>query len=134
MIPLIITSIITGIVSNNSDQLRTMGVRLLLYFLATSTVAISIGVILAKLMVPGEYVRELRGFSSDGTQTVIPESNGMPFNIPETLSNLIPVNPLQAILTGEMLAIVIYTIIIGIAITQINTDLARPIIRVSEAI
>ena len=33
MIPLIFTSIITGIVSNTSENLKTFGFRLLLYFL-----------------------------------------------------------------------------------------------------
>lgn len=134
MIPLIITSIITGIISNSSDQLRSLGSLLLLYFLGTTTAAITIGVLMAELFKPGEYVRERGGLTSDGTEAPMPTVNEESQSLPDTISGLIPVNPLEAMITGEMLGIVIYTIIIGIAITQISTELARPIIRVSEAI
>src|SRR5680860_986063 len=43
MIPLIFTSIITGIVGNTSENLKTFGLRLLLYFIFTTTIAIIIG-------------------------------------------------------------------------------------------
>ena len=41
---------------------------------------------------------------------------------------------MESILTGEMLGVVIFTIIIGVAITQLKEGTARPIIRFSEAI
>src|SRR5690554_8066837 len=43
MIPLIFASIISGIVSNTSDNLKTFGLRLFLYFIFTTVVAIIIG-------------------------------------------------------------------------------------------
>ena len=53
---------------------------------------------------------------------------------PNTISIFIPNNPLESILTGEMLGVVIFPIIIGVAITQLLQEVARPIIRFSEAI
>jgi Na+/H+-dicarboxylate symporter len=44
MIPLIFASIISGIVSNTSDNLKTFGLRLLLYFIFTTAVSIVIWV------------------------------------------------------------------------------------------
>ncbi len=41
---------------------------------------------------------------------------------------------MEAILKGEMLGVVIFTIIIGVAITQLNKETARPIIRFTEAV
>ncbi|MDG1916040.1 MAG: cation:dicarboxylase symporter family transporter [Crocinitomix sp.] len=43
MIPLIITSIISGIISNSTENLKSFGLQLLLYFIFTTTVAIIIG-------------------------------------------------------------------------------------------
>lgn len=135
MIPLIIASIISGIVSNTSENLKTFGLRLLLYFVLTTTVAILIGVTLTLIFEPGHYILAHGGFPNS---TENPVTNNAPINvienIPGAISNLIPDNPLETMLTGEMLGVVIFTIIIGVAITQLHTETARPIIRFAEAI
>ena len=135
MIPLIFTSIITGIVSNTTKNLKTFGLRLLLYFVFTTTVAIIVGVSITLLFEPGNYIFTHGGFPSGGT---VPVASTTPTNvienIPGAISNLIPVNPLEAFLTGEMLGVVLFTIIIGVAITQLEKDTARRLVRFSEAV
>ncbi len=135
MIPLIFASIISGIVSNTSDNLKTFGVRLLLYFVFTTVVAITIGLVVTLIMKPGQYVFKMGGFPSSGEQLIeTSEQTNLLENIPETISKLIPNNPLESILMGEMLGVVVFTIIIGVAITQLKDDTARPLIRFVEAI
>lgn len=135
MIPLIFASIISGIVSNTSDNLKSFGLRLLLYFVFTTIVAIAIGLAVTILMKPGQYFLKLGGFPSNGEKVIdANEQTNLVQNIPDTISNLIPNNPLESILTGEMLGVVIFTIIIGVAITQLKHDTGRPIIRFVEAI
>lgn len=135
MIPLIFASIISGIVSNTSDNLKTFGLRLLLYFVFTTVIAITIGLVVTLIMKPGQYVFNLGGFPSSGEKLLEPsEQTNLMENIPETISKLIPNNPLESILMGEMLGVVIFTIIIGVAITQLKHDSARPMIRFVEAI
>lgn len=133
MIPLIFTSIITGIVSNNTDDLKKFGLRLILYFLVTTTVSIIIAMILSNVLSPGEYVRELGGLTSSGDMD-LDSSAVEQTSIPNAISNLIPNNPLSAMLSGEMLGVVIFTIIVGVAITQLKPAQAGPLIRVSQAI
>lgn len=135
MIPLVIASIISGIISNNSDDLKSFGLKLLLYFLFTTSVAITIGVLVSLIMKPGQYFFSLGGFPNSGeNQLQATESTSFLEDIPGAISNLIPNNPLESILTGEMLGIVIFTIIIGVAITQLEKRIASPIIRFTEAI
>ncbi len=135
MIPLIFTSIILGIVSNTSDNLKTFGVRLLLYFIFTTGVAIFIGVVVTLIFKPGQYIFAHGGLPNSSTTSISEqESANILENIPNAISNLIPDNPLETILTGEMLGVVIFTIIIGVAITQLGQATARPIVRFSEAI
>ena len=135
MIPLIFTSIISGIVSNVSGNLRTFGLGLLTYFVFTTVVAISLGVLVAMVFQPGKYISELGGFGSAESDSSVESASNMMFtNIPESISNLIPSNPLESILTGEMLSIVIFTLIIGVAITQLEKSSVRPMIRFVEAI
>lgn len=135
MIPLIFTSIISGIVSNSSENLKSMGLRLLLYFMFTTAVAIFIGILITILMAPGEYLHSLGGFPNNQGEVVEAGSQLTSFtNIPDMIVSIIPDNPLEAMLTGEMLGIVIFTIIIGIAITQLQSKHAQPIIHFSQAI
>lgn len=135
MIPLIFASIISGIVSNTSENLKTFGLRLLLYFLFTTTISIIIGLAVTLIMKPGQYIYKLGGFTNNsGEQSVSTETPKLMENIPSAISNLIPNNPLESILMGEMLGVVIFTIIIGVAITQLQKETSRPIIRFTEAI
>ena len=86
-------------------------------------------------MKPGQYIFSLGGFPNSGEKLLeTAEQTSLTENIPNTISNLIPNNPLESILMGEMLGVVIFTIIIGVAITQLKHDTVRPIIRFIEAI
>ena len=135
MIPLIFTSILTGIVSNTSENLKSFGLRLLLYFVFTTAIAIVIGLVVTLILKPGQYVFSLGGFPNSSENQNIPiEQTNLIENIPNAISNLIPNNPLESILMGEMLGVVIFTILIGVAITQLKEKTAMPIIRFSEAI
>jgi Na+/H+-dicarboxylate symporter len=135
MIPLIFASIITGIVGNSSDNLKSFGLRLLIYFIFTTAISITIGVLVTLIMKPGQYVFDLGGFpNSSGTDPVATNTPDLVVNIPNAISNLIPSNPLESMLMGEMLGVVIFTIIIGVAITQLKKETARPLIRFTESI
>ncbi len=135
MIPLIFASIISGIVGNTSENLKTFGLRLLIYFVFTTAVSIIIGTLVTLVMKPGEYIFSLGGFPNSSIET--PISSAAPnidLDLPNAISKLIPNNPMESMLMGEMLGVVIFTIIIGVAITQLQKDTARPIIRFTEAL
>jgi Na+/H+-dicarboxylate symporter len=137
MIPLIVSSIITGLVSAGSEQLKRIGGGLAAYFVLTTAIAVTIGVVLSNIFKPGKNFfgmtpqDEAHDVASDalGAQTAPPFSD-----IPGALSDLLPDNPLASMVTGEMLPIVIFAIIIGIAITQLKTEHLSPVARVLGAI
>jgi len=57
VIPLVLASVIRGIAASGStEQLKSTGVRLVAYFLFTTTVAITIGIAASSLVQPGKYV------------------------------------------------------------------------------
>ncbi|QJX01781.1 cation:dicarboxylase symporter family transporter [Alcanivorax sp. IO_7] len=58
VIPLVATSIILGLTSaGDADFLRRAAVRIVPYFVATTTVAVLIGLALALWLRPGDYVQ-----------------------------------------------------------------------------
>jgi Na+/H+-dicarboxylate symporter len=121
MIPLIITSVITGITSNAGNKnLGKTGVRLGIYFILTTVISVIIGMFVAYSLNPGKYFKA-------GQNQLLPEANGEPVNelpkladLPEQILSVLPSNPLASILTGEMLSIVLFSIIIGVAITRLE--------------
>lgn len=134
MIPLIFASIISGIVSNNTDKLKQFGVKLLAYFIFTTVVAINIGLLVTILMEPGVYIGKMGGLPAAEVMKATEKTEFSLRTIPSAISNLIPSNPLQAFLSAEMLAVVIFTLIIGIAITQLSEKTVQPLIKFIEAI
>ena len=57
MLPLVVSSIVLGIAgAEDLTKLRKMGLRIAPYFVATTTVAVLIGVVLATFVEPGQYI------------------------------------------------------------------------------
>lgn len=130
MIPLIVASIITGIASNSKENLKKLGGGVLLYFVSTTVISVSIGTILALLFQPGKYLHQQAGTEHDLLITANSETAKLAFevnNIPKIITDLLPENPLAAMVTGEMLPIVIFTIIIGVAVLMLPSKLLHPV-------
>ena len=139
MIPLIFASIVRGITSNSEDQLKKMGGRVIVYFILTTIISIVIGMAVSYTIKPGKY---LDGFSTtENTQTVTPVTTNEAKppslsigDLPEAISGLLPDNPLASMVSGEMLAIVIFTIIVGVAITALPEEMQQPVVTLLSAI
>lgn len=130
MIPLIVASIITGIASNDKDSLKKLGGGVLLYFLGTTIVSVSLGVILSQLFRPGRFLHQQSLSEHNEIMTTSTEDVELSFgleNIPDAISNLLPENPLASMVNADMLSIVIFTIIIGVAVLSLEAALLRPV-------
>jgi Na+/H+-dicarboxylate symporter len=136
IIPLVFSSIIIGLVSSGDPKfLKKIGPRLVLYYTLTTIIAILIGFAMAFLIKPGSYIDTsqvpITQKSNDPPSSAIVSEN---FSIPDQIVNILPENPLQTMLSGEMLGVVIFTIIIGIALLTINIKYAEPMVRLLEAV
>ena len=114
VIPLVITSIVLGVIDSGSLHfLKTMGVRILPYFIMTTFISITIGVFVVQAINPAQYINS--NFVSE-----IMSSSDVPFEIfdeltvPQRIENMLPVNFTEASLEKNMLQIVIYSILLGI--------------------
>ncbi len=122
MIPLIFASIIRGLGNNESlEQIRTTGLGVLIYFIATTVISISLGLLVGLTLKPGTYFGQKSLSLEEGAETSLQGSGGIPglMEVPGYISDLLPENPLASMVTGEMLSIVIFAIIIGIAMISL---------------
>jgi Na+/H+-dicarboxylate symporter len=97
-------------------KLGRVGAKTLAYYLATTAVAVTIGLILATLLHPGA------GFQIP-TETY--KAKPLP-SLVETLLNIIPTNPLGAMVSDNMLQIIAFALFMGVAIALIG-DKGKPV-------
>lgn len=139
LIPLIFSSIVGGLVGAGSGaELRSVGLRLAAFILATTTAAAAVGVILANWLKPGVG---LAGFSAPSaapapTNNALPEMSDLsePAALPDMIVNILPANPTASIVQGDMLAVVVLALLVGISVTQVQRKRAEPFLALMEAL
>ena len=129
VIPLVVASVIRGLAaSENIEQLKKLGLRVTLFFAATTALAATIGLAVAGLINPGESMTGL--LSTETLENAVPAAPAVPdiVALPQTLLGLLPGNPFGAMVEGQMLQIVIFSIVFGIALVSMVPAQARPML------
>lgn len=114
IVPLIFSSIISGVTSmGEGKNLGRLGLKTILYYIGTSTVAIITGLLVVNIVKPGIGVE--MGF----TQSVdeLTESAG---SVKEIFFRLIPDNIVNAMAEGSILSVIFFAIIFGFFITKVE--------------
>ena len=115
VVPLVFFCIIDAALSlGDIKKLRSIGVKTIIWFLATGGISATIGLILANIIKPG------RGLQL-GTAERAMEVKELP-GIYQTLLDLIPSNPFQALTSGEMMQIIVFSLFLGFAIISIGKE------------
>ena len=115
VVPLVFFCIIDAALSlGDIKKLRSIGVKTIIWFLATGGISATIGLILANIIKPG------RGLQLGTAETAM-EVKELP-GIYQTLIDLIPYNPFQALTSGEMMQIIVFSLFLGFAIISIGKE------------
>ncbi len=131
IIPLIFSSIIRGLASTNDvEQMKKIGGRFTLFVLANTILASLLGIALTSLIKPGKGL-SLKSVS--GPSGGVVDSSVFSF-APDTILNILPVNPMSSFVEGQMLDVVILSLIGGIALLSIEKDQARSVMDTLEVI
>lgn len=137
IVPLIFASIIRGLTSSGSiEQLQKLGLGAAVYFVITTAIALTIGIIIATTIEPGNFIDSDLIKESFGIEDVEPvESYVLSIHdIPQSIVGLVPSNPLSSFMSGEMLSIIIFALIVGVAMITLPTKSSRPILDLLESI
>ncbi|MFA5575115.1 MAG: dicarboxylate/amino acid:cation symporter [Brumimicrobium sp.] len=139
MIPLMFSSIVQGIAGGeNKDYLLKYGPRLILYYVMTTTTVLIFAVIIANVMQPGSYMDATNLITEEmqiDTEAMTATQPELGFeNIPKLITDLLPANPLQALVSGDMLSIVVFAIIFGVSLANIAPNTAIPMLKVLYSI
>ncbi len=136
VIPLVCSAIIVGISSiGDSNQLGKFGKKMVGYYAIISFSAVTIGAILATVFKPGleaqSYITQNSAISAQTlVQSAILEQQG---NLAHIFLNMIPQNPITSLATGDMVPVLIFTLIFAIALAKVG-EVARPIVGFFESV
>ncbi|MED4588823.1 dicarboxylate/amino acid:cation symporter [Priestia flexa] len=126
MAPLILTTLIVGVTSlQDTKQLFSMGGRTIVFYLFTTLIAVTIGIVYAVILSPGT------GANVSLQQGATAPSGEAP-TLTETLLNMIPENPFAALMEGNILQIIFMAIAIGLGILFVGEP-AKPIQKLFES-
>jgi Na+/H+-dicarboxylate symporter len=95
------------------EKFKKVGVRALLYYIMTTSIAVVIGIVTVVLIKPGI------GFSLNGNSSFNRE---MSFSLKELLTNLLPPNIFKALVDFNVLGIITATILFSLAILSVKWE------------
>lgn len=120
IVPLVFSSLVVGAASiGDPKKLGRIGGKTLVYYLLTTAFAVAIGLILASVIVPGA------GLSIPAE--AVAEAKEAPKLI-DTILNVVPSNPLKALIDGSMLQIIVFALLLGIAVTMLPKEKGNPFV------
>ena len=127
IIPLVLTSIIGGISNINPKELGRVGLKTMLYYLLTTTLAILVGLFLVNIVKPGVGVS--LSLESDVSNVAAAASS-----FGSTLKNIIPANIFKALVQGDMLSIIFFAVLFGVFLSQIEEKYKTAVLNVNNGI
>ncbi len=120
-VPLILTSLVTGVTGlGGQGNFGRLFSKTIFYYMITSLLAITTGLVLVNLIQPG-----VGAILPGGGQALEPADQSLPEIIYQQINRLIPTNPFAAIAGGEFLSIISFAILVGMFINIVGGEHGR---------
>lgn len=145
VVPLVLASLILG-AANLGDvkKLGKIGLKTFGFFTLTTAIAVTIGITSANLIRPGDglpvetrdaLVQQYEKETSSKVESVTtgPQKSELE-KITDIFVKMVPTNPIEALATGDMLAIIFFAIFFGICLTLIPGDRAAGFLAVMDGL
>ncbi|MBB3141085.1 dicarboxylate/amino acid:cation symporter [Halomonas organivorans] len=111
ILPIVLFTLMAGINQGRAGSLGRIGRKVFLYYLATSALAIVVGLAVASLLSPGE------GMTLEGAGSVsVPENPG----ILSVVLGIVPTNIVEAFAGQDLLGIIFTALVFGLAVAQLR--------------
>ena len=125
VVPLVFFTLVSGVIAmGDPKKLGTLGVKTIALYMLTTLLAITIGLILAVILQPGAGV-DLSSTIPGVVQEAIPLS--------QRLMSIVPSNPIAALAEGNILAIIFFAMLVGVAGLIVGEE-AKPVANLVDAV
>ena len=110
VVPLVFVSLVLGSQSlGNHSRMGPMAVKTILLYLVTTAIAVSLALLLATLVQPGNGIE----LQSDA----VFDPAAAP-SLKDVVVDIFPTNPVEAMANGNMLQIIVFSILMGVALAR----------------
>ncbi|MGH9726556.1 MAG: dicarboxylate/amino acid:cation symporter, partial [Candidatus Acidiferrales bacterium] len=126
--PLLFSTLVVGIAGHaDLKKVGRMGVKALIYFEIVSTLALVIGFVAINISRAGAGVRLPPG-------TAAQNLNVAPQSAHDLILNIFPENIAKSVAEGEVLQVVVFSVLFGVALAMVPEDKRRPLLHFSESL
>jgi len=139
VVPLVFSSLLVGTASlKDIRALGRIGAKTIVFYLCTTAIAVSIGLVLANIVRPGSSLspqaRQRLADGAAGQKDLPVQPAAEKPSITDLLLNIIPTNPVKAMADGQMLQIIFFAVLTGVCLTLILPERTRPVLSFFEAV
>ncbi|MCI0692779.1 dicarboxylate/amino acid:cation symporter [candidate division KSB1 bacterium] len=139
VVPLVFASLLVG-TGTLSDvrRLGRMGLKTFVYYIFTTAVAITIGLVLANLFQPG------RGLPNDTKEQLLTDYRAEATvkidqalqkpRVTDVLLEIIPTNPIRAFAEAEMLQVIFFALAFGVVLTLLPQEKSQPVLKFFDGV
>lgn len=114
VVPLVFFSIADGCRNlGDTETLGKVGIRIVIFYLFTTALAIIIALTLASAIKPGLGMNMTIGEQSFDVETV-------ELSLSETILKFIPTNPIGALAQGDMIQIIVFAVLVGLLVASME--------------
>ncbi len=140
-IPLIVTSLVTGITNlKGMTQFSSMGKKTLIIYLSTTVLALAVGLIIVNIVEPGGFVSEetrnelIASFGGDAGEAVANADQLRGRGPLQFLVDMVPDNIWGAAMSNRnMLQVILFTVLFGFGLMSVSHERGKRLIVVFEA-
>jgi len=132
IVPLVFASLVVGTASlDDARQLGRIGLKTMAFYMGTTVIAISGGLLLANLLQPGQglssktkaQLLEQSQTQVDTAKTTLAEKP----TVTDLLLDIVPRNPIRALIEGNMLQVIFFALLFGICLALIPDSQGQPV-------
>ncbi len=120
--PIIFTTVVVGIARmGNLREVGRVGLKALIYFEVVSTLALVIGLVVVNVVRPGAGINaDVRTLDTRGVATYATSAKSM--STVDLLLHMIPESVVGAFAGGEILQVLLFSVLFGLALTRIGEE------------
>jgi DAACS family dicarboxylate/amino acid:cation (Na+ or H+) symporter len=135
VLPLLFSALVLGVAELQLSHLGRVGARMLGYTVVVSTIAVLIGMTLVNVLRPGaglpDAVREL---AAQGAAAVKPAARPSGDGVSAFVAALVPDNPVKAAAGGDLIGVIVFSLLFGIALAVSDTPATRALKEVVQGL
>ena len=116
VVPLVFCSLVCGSMAiGDTKKLGTVGVRTLVFYLATTALAVTVALSVGNLINPGIGL-DMSAIKTSASTVETMEAT----SLTDTILNIIPDNPINSLASGTMLQVIVFALIIGVILAKMG--------------